>query len=120
MSKVRKRYSEVGDEEGRIGGEGNREIRGERGAIRKNAAGEGEEAKGKREKCTGNRRCLYFAAVRRGWTEEGIDLREVLPGKILLQSSETIRHDSWRMCEHGGGKRNVDETREKKIPMERG
>ena len=68
----------------------------------------------------GKRRCLYFAAARRGWTEGGIDLREVCAGEIFLQSSETIRRSSWKVCEQEGGKSNVDETREKKIPMERG
>ena len=68
----------------------------------------------------GKRRRLYFAAARRGWTEGGIDLREVCAREIFLQSSETIRRSSWKVCEQGGGKSNVDETREKKIPMERG
>ena len=86
---------------------------------------EGEECMARRQRedeksARGKRRCLYFAAARRGWTEGGIDLREVCAGKIFLQSSETIRRSSWKVCERGGGKSNVDETREKKIPMERG
>ena len=68
----------------------------------------------------GKRRCLYFTAAGGSWTEGGIDLREVCAGEIFLQSSETIRRSSWKVCEQGGGKSNVDETREKKIPMERG
>ena len=47
-------------------------------------------------------------------------MREVCAGEIFLQSSETIRRSSWKVCEQEGGKSNVDETREKKIPMERG
>ena len=45
------------------------------------------------------RRCLYFAAARRGWTEGGIDLREVCARGIFLQSSETVRRGRRR----GGG-----------------
>ena len=76
-----------------------------------------EDAKSAR----GKRRRLYFAAARRGWAEGGIDLREVCAGKNIFTK---FRNDTAQLMEsvraRGGGKSNVDETREKKIPMERG
>ena len=63
--------------------------------------------------------CISLRRGGVGQKEESI-CEKCAPGKIFLQSSETIRRSSWKVCERGGGKSNVDETREKKIPMERG
>ena len=50
---------------------------------------EGEECMARRQRedeksARGKRRRLYFAAARRGWTEGGIDLREVCAGKNIF------------------------------------
>ena len=62
----------------------------------------------------GKRRRLYFAAARRGWTEGGIDLREVCAREIFLQSSETIRRSSWKVCEQGGEEKAMLMKQEKR------
>lgn len=81
----------------------------------------GEKAEGGREKCAWKKTVLVFRCGGRGWTEGGIDLREVCARENIFTK---FRNDTAQLMEsvraRGGGKSNVDETREKKIPMERG
>ena len=81
----------------------------------------GEKAEGGREKCAWKKTALVFRCG-----EEGLDRRRNRFARSVRQGNifTKFRNDTAQLMEsvraRGGGKSNVDETREKKIPMERG
>ena len=69
----------------------------------------------------GKRRCLYFAAARRGLDRRRNRFaRSVRREKYFYKVQKRYGAAHGKCASKGGGKSNVDETREKKIPMERG
>ena len=75
----------------------------------------GEKAEGGREKCAWKKTVLVFRCgeERVGQKEESICEKCAL-GKIFLQSSETIRRSSWKVCEQGGEEKAMLMKQEKR------